>query len=296
MRRRCTALLTLCMLFGLIAIPVVLTWREVRQEQLNHALIAAVDHNDAAGVRRWLRQGADPNAQVHTDDKRSLWKQVWDRLRGRHIQTKAVPMSALVAAIEWSYDNDVDKADTVQALVDAGAEVNIRFTHVISHPMLPEAIRFHTTPLVEAARYGKWRTVQVLLSHHADVNAADDDIGATCLMYAAINEQVGTVKALLSQGARINAQDRQGDTALFWMFSETMTYGDAIDLVRVRTFGGPTQKMRTLVAYLLQHGASVQKRADRGHTILFLARNAWHDPQLVRMLKQAAAKESGKHW
>jgi hypothetical protein len=81
MRRKRTALLTLLLLIGLIAVPVVLTWREVRQEQLNHALIAAVDRNEAAGVRRLLRQGADPNAQVHTDDKRSLWKQVWDRLR-----------------------------------------------------------------------------------------------------------------------------------------------------------------------------------------------------------------------
>jgi hypothetical protein len=73
MRRRRAALLTLLVLVGLVAVPVVLTWREVKQEQLNHALIAAVDHNDAAEVRRWLRQGADPNAKDDFGETPLFW-------------------------------------------------------------------------------------------------------------------------------------------------------------------------------------------------------------------------------
>jgi hypothetical protein len=61
----------------LIAVPVALTWRQVRQEQLNHALTTAVDRNDTAGVRKLLRQGADPSASVLPNDKRPIWERMF---------------------------------------------------------------------------------------------------------------------------------------------------------------------------------------------------------------------------
>jgi len=70
MRRRYATLLTLLPLVGLVAVPVVLTWREVRQEQLNHALIAVVIRNDLSSVYSLLKQGADANAR---NASRLLW-------------------------------------------------------------------------------------------------------------------------------------------------------------------------------------------------------------------------------
>jgi hypothetical protein len=125
MRRRRTALFTLLVLIGLIAVPVVLTWREMRQEQLNHALIVAVDRNDAALVRRLLHQGADANAADLPDDKRPVWKLLWDLLRCGSGQTTAHGKSALTTAILWyPEDTDPDNADIVRALAEAGANVN----------------------------------------------------------------------------------------------------------------------------------------------------------------------------
>ena len=81
MRRRPAALLTISLLDGLIAIPAVLTWRQARQDPLDHALIAAVDRNDTALVRKLLRQGADPNAAVLPEDNRSVTPETTPAIR-----------------------------------------------------------------------------------------------------------------------------------------------------------------------------------------------------------------------
>ena len=65
MRLRRTAFFTLILLVGLLAVPVVLTYREVRQEWLNHAMIAAVDRNDTGSVQDLLRAGAAPTLRCY---------------------------------------------------------------------------------------------------------------------------------------------------------------------------------------------------------------------------------------
>jgi hypothetical protein len=78
MRRRRVALLTFWLLVGVIAVPVVLTWRAVRQKQLNHGLIAAVDRNDTSAIRQYLHAGANPNVPILPDDTRPVWKRLLD--------------------------------------------------------------------------------------------------------------------------------------------------------------------------------------------------------------------------
>src|SRR5437773_1880504 len=54
-----TSLVLLVTLFG---VPAWVTWRAVRQERLDSALIAAIKHNDTQAVVYLLRHGADVNA------------------------------------------------------------------------------------------------------------------------------------------------------------------------------------------------------------------------------------------
>ena len=119
MRRRRAAMLTLLPLAGLVAVPVELTWREVRQEQLNHALISAVIQNRASRVRSFLQQGASPNAFLAYDD-RSIWRRLLDtvlhRPRGRRrnqrtstecqVVTRSVWRCSLEPSLMWAVELD----------------------------------------------------------------------------------------------------------------------------------------------------------------------------------------------
>jgi ankyrin repeat protein len=291
MRRR-TTLITLLLLAVVVAVPIILTWRMVRLERLNHVLIAAVNHNHPAAARRLLKQGADPNAKVAPEDRRTLWKRMWDMIQNRHVSTPIRYPSVLEAAIEgWPDDNtDPDHADMVRALADAGADINSRFTHVIHHPMLTEPESHGTTPLVEAARWNKWKTVQVLLDHHADVNATDNYAGETCLMYAAVSGELGIVQALLSHGARVNTQDKRGETALFWVLHDGSTIGDAVDLLMMRDASSPSLHVQAIVACLLRHGAQINARDKNGETPLIAATSGrFATADLVHLLLEHGA-------
>jgi ankyrin repeat protein len=296
MRRRHIALLILLLLTSLIAALVVLTWREVRQEQLNHALIAAVDRNDAANVRRLLRQGADPNAQVLVDDKPPVWKQFWDTLRFRSDPAFAPRMTALAAAITWNshYDAtkdhtipDGDNADTVKALANAGADVNAGFTRVWSYGTFGTE-RLRTTPLIEAAANGKWKVMQVLLACHADVHATDG-YGNTALMYAVLDWNTGMVKRLVKGGAEVNVKDDNGETALFWAFDWAEPQRHAPMTVICRMYQNPDPNMQEIVKFLLRSRAAVHGISCRGTKIMSLARR-WGDKRLIQMLVQAGAR------
>jgi hypothetical protein len=307
MRRKRTALITLLLLIGLIAVPVVLTWREVRQEQLNHALIAAVDRNDAANVRRLLRHGADPNAEVLPVDTRSVWTRLRDLIRHHPIPSAApspfptwkavaVHKPVLMEAIEWSPSDkaDPDNVDTVKALADAGANVNFRLNYVTMHMLRWDTVPFHTSLLLEAAYHGKVKVVQVLLAHRADANAADD-YGRTPLMYAAAQTSPDMVTALLNAGAQIEAKDDDAETALAWIFDYNVwirhkhAYGLSISIRYDSTMSVYTAR-RATVAVLLRHRALVNDRDRSGVTILSLAAQCCkEDKELNHMLTQSGA-------
>jgi uncharacterized protein len=72
----------------------------------------------------------------------------------------------------------------------------------------------------------------------------------TALMYAALSGRTSEVKALLDQGAEVNATDLEGRTAL--MFAAVNLHS-------------------TTVSELLEHGADVNARASDGGTALMLA-------------------------
>lgn len=208
----------------------------------NMALITACKANDLTVVLAALHAGADVNA---LDEK---------------------GYSALMDAVDWTPHAEfmIDNVDTVQALVDAGANVNYR-GHDVDQPNDP------TTPLLIAANHSKWQTVKLLLAHDADVNAAEVD-GSTALMSAAGWENTEVVEALLKRGARIDHR--------------SIIY--ACQFYNGQNAAG----VRETVALLLRYGASVRDKDNIGRTALsvVIASN-WHDEQLIDMLKRAGARE-----
>lgn len=111
--------------------------------------------------------------------------------------------------------------------------------------------------------------VQALLAARADVNKADDE-GFGPLMCAAVAGRTDVVSLLLQHGAKVDATDEYGHTALSW----TVTKGDfeetAKELIQAgadvsKADGGQfTPLMRAALmdhprcfALLLEHGADV---------------------------------------
>jgi ankyrin repeat protein len=121
---------------------------------------------------------------------------------------------------------------------------------------------------MRAALDGQAKIVKALLKDGADVNAKDHE-GRTALMFAAINSHRTTVKILLDQGADVNARAKDGGTALM-----LAACGDAIEIVQM----------------LLDKGADGRGRfTETSGTALSIAKR--HDrTKIVDLLKKATSK------
>jgi len=106
------------------------------------------------------------------------------------------------------------------------------------------------TPLMRAAEFGRIETVKVLLARGAKINASDES-GFTALRVAASpGGHAETVALLLQAGAKPNITDKEGRTAILW----ASAYGNA-------------ETVQTLIA----HGADVNLRDRSGKTALLMA-------------------------
>ncbi|WP_428644152.1 ankyrin repeat domain-containing protein [Roseibium sp.] len=174
-----------------------------------------------------------------------------------------------------------DQAEIADILVRHGADMEI-----------PGELQ-ETRPLHLAAEMGSEQTAQVLLRHGADIEALDGN-GRSVLARAAIAGQVGILRLLLEQGARIearlplsgrtalieaaytgqleaakflvemgaevNARDNRGKSAL-WYASTPESYSPA---------GGPG-----LLRLLVENGADLEAGDDTGTTPLAWARKSY---------------------
>ena len=111
-------------------------------------------------------------------------------------------------------------------------------------------------PIHDAARAGNQKEVEALLKVSAQNRDARTPLGATPLHYAAMNPNVGPLKALVGAGANPNARDLEGRTPLHMAAFSTRT---------------PHTKL------LLQAGADPLLKTEAGRDVLSLARKVRAD-------------------
>jgi ankyrin repeat protein len=128
------------------------------------------------------------------------------------------------------------------------------------------------TPLMQAADKGDAVEVRRLLQRGEDVNAVDET-GWTALMIAAVTVQPQAISALLDGGARVDQQDRHGDTAL-------------IGCPAVRF--GNLHLGADIIRSLLSHGASVENTNDLAECALMWAARAGNVESIGVLVKAGA--------
>jgi ankyrin len=129
-------------------------------------------------------------------------------------------------------------------------------------------------PLVDAARNADREGVRALLKQGASVNAADAD-GTTALHWASYRDDVESAGLLIRAGAEVNAVNDLGATPLW-----TASLNGSAKMVRTLLEAGANPDV---VEQLLARGANVNARAARGQTALMWAVAQKH-PDVVRVL------------
>lgn len=141
---------------------------------------------------------------------------------------------------EFSFDIFRDKSKskpdhtkTIQLLVSAGADVNIRGEHdstalhsaalygqnQIVRLLIQAGADVHTvtrngsTPLHQAASNGNGETVRTLITAGADIQVRDN-FGRTPLHSAAENDDPGPIHVLITSGCDVNSVTRDGQSPL----------------------------------------------------------------------------------
>src|SRR5579871_2411587 len=87
----------LLLLIPFLSIPSWLSYCQIRQARLDHALIAAIQQNNTVIAVSLLAQGANPNARALPPDNRSFWQRLLDNLRARHHPIGQAPSALMMA-------------------------------------------------------------------------------------------------------------------------------------------------------------------------------------------------------
>ncbi|WP_198030080.1 ankyrin repeat domain-containing protein [Bradyrhizobium sp. Tv2a-2] len=162
--------------------------------------------------------------------------------------------TALYAAAESG------RVDVALRLMDHGADVKLTGRSGIS-------------PVAAAAYAGSDAIVEALLTHGAD-ERLPDDTGKPPIVYAAARAHLDIVKRLLARNIDINARYPNDLTLLMWASGPDEKVAEA-DAIKV-------------VAYLLDAGAHIDDRDDRGRTALMIAAEGGHAEMAALLLARGA--------
>lgn len=236
--------------------------------ELSQTLFSAVDANCLDLVTRLLDEGASVDARDRLGARplshaaRSGHLQMVDLLlaHGAPIDARNLAGStALYLAAEGSH------ITIAQRLIERGADVKL-------------GGRSGITPIAAAAYAGNEIIFDALLARGAD-ERAPDDTGKPPIVYAAAGARFGIVKRLLARNTDVNARYRNDLTLLMWASGPD-------ELV-------PEPQALEVVSYLLDAGAHVDDRDDRGRTALMIAAEGGH-AQIAGLLLARGADPSLK--
>jgi len=243
--------------------PLVMIGQQLRQENLDAALVPAVKRLDAPAVTRLLDKGANA---IDTGEPPPTVPRLLKRLlaRLRH-QPDGTADGEPKSVLAWHLTRDElyrpaseSRVDIIAAtLVAHGANINLRDVYELF-------------PLHIAVRFGLHQTVRAMLTHGTDVNARDSR-GFTPLSGA--DDQ--NTRQLVEHGADVNAMSG-GWTPLM----RAVFYSD-LDAAQI----------------LIQHGADVNAPV-LGHRFLLWAeakgKTNPNNAAILRLLKQHGARLNEK--
>lgn len=252
----------LYLLVGALAVAVLVAavsiGQQIRQNNLNRALIRALKNIDAPAAERLLDQGANANAIATDAQPPTIWdtiRRLLDHTQGQPASEGASAMAITMNDSGW-YTGPTTACDNVEtALLQHGADIDTIGDN-------------GETPLDDAAAFGYHRTVDYLLAHGANVKVRNE-AGETPL----IGADAYATAALLKHGADVNARDYDGQSAL--------KSTDDIEVAKT----------------LIEHGADVNAVDNAGQTVLDSFNDALltsDQRQIVALLLRHGAHR-GKH-
>jgi ankyrin repeat protein len=186
---------------------------------------------------------------------------------------RGAPIDArdLNGATALYYAAERGQTAVVERLIERGADVNLTGRSGVS-------------PVAAAAYAGRDAIVRTLLAHGAD-GRAPDNTGKPPVVYAAASAQLEIVKQLMTAGKiDLNARYANDLTLLMWASGPDQNV--------------PEPQAIEVVSYLLDAGAHIDDRDDRGRTALMIAaeggRAATSDLLLARGADPSLKDKAGK--
>jgi uncharacterized protein len=231
--------------------------------EVSMTLFAAVDANCVDLASELLNQGASVDARDRLGARplshaaKAGHVAMTDLLlaRGAPIDARNLAgATALFTAIE------ANRTGVAQRLIERGADVTL-------------AGRSGASPIAAAAYVGNDAIVDALLARGADPLAADAT-GKPPIVYAAAGARFAVVTRLLARHIDVNARYPNELTLLMWACGPDEAVPD----------GNATE----LISYLLDAGAHIDDRDDRGRTALMIAAEAGRSEIVELLLKRGA--------
>jgi len=214
--------------------------------EVSLTLFSAVDGNCIGMATELLDHGASLDAR-----DRFGARPLSHAARFGHLQmvdlllARGAPINArnLAGATALYFAAEGGKTLIVQRLIERGADVKL-------------AGRSGVSPVAAAAYAGNDAIVEALLAHGAD-ERTPDATGKPPIVYAAAGARLDIVKRLLARNIDLNARYSNNLTLLMWASGpdEKATEAQAIKVA----------------SYLLDAGAHIDDRDDRGRTALMIA-------------------------
>jgi ankyrin repeat protein len=242
--------------------------------EVSLTLFSAADGNCLELATQLLDHGASVDARDRIGARplshasRSGHLEMLDLLLARGAPINARDLNGATALYQAA---ERGHASVVQRLIERDADVDLTGRSGIS-------------PVAAAAYAGRDSIVGTLLAHGADGRAADDT-GKPPVVYAAASARLGIVKQLTAAGnIDPNARYANDLTLLMWASGpdESIPGAQAIEVV----------------SYLLDAGAHIDDRDDRGRTSLMIAAEGGHaeiaDLLLARGADPSLKDKAGK--